>query len=308
MPDHGDVPIKANRSPAPPGRDAADRFFTHSADTVIRYRIRGNGPTPLVFIHGFAAALTTWDDIAPLFPPERFTLYLFDLKGFGFSSKPRRGSYAPEEQADVLLSFLKGLAIDGATLVGHSLGGGIALLAVLRARDLGMNQLISRLILIDGAAYPQRLPRFMRWLNLPLIGRLGMALVPLRTLVVASLRAVFHDERAITPERIERYETCFGRRGMARVLIRTVRELDRDGYRGTIDRFRELTVPTLVIWGSEDRIIRLANGRRLQREIPGARLAIIPACGHNPHEERPRETYGAIADFLGVDQRETAGK
>ncbi|WP_052263298.1 alpha/beta fold hydrolase [Geobacter pickeringii] len=294
------------RSPSPTGSLSADRFFTHSPGTVIRYRLHGTGPQPVLFVHGFAAALTTWDDIVPLFPPHRFTLYLMDLKGFGFSSKPRRGSYAPEEQAAVLLSFMEAVAVDGAVLVGHSLGGGIALLALLRAMTEGRARLVSRLILLDCAAYPQRLPRFMRWLKIPLIGRLGMALLPLRTLVLASLRAVFHDERAITPERIRRYEGCFGRSGMARVLIRTVQELDRDGYQGVVARFREIAVPTLIIWGSEDRIIRLANGKRLQREIPGARLAIIPECGHNPHEERPRETYGAIADFLGGDEKETA--
>ena len=277
---------------------AADRFFTHAPGTVIHYRIRGTGPEQVVFVHGFAAALTTWDDIAPLFPPERFTLYLLDLKGFGFSSKPRRGSYGPEEQAAVLLSFMEATGIGGATLVGHSLGGGIALLALLMAMDEGRERLVSRLVLIDAAAYPQQLPRFMRWLKIPLIGRLGMAAVPLRYLVVASLRAVFHDERAITPERIGRYENCFGRRGMPRVLIRTVRAIDRDGYRAITDRFGEIRIPTLIVWGKEDRVVRREYGIRLREALPEARLAEIEGCGHNPHEERPNETFSAIMEFL----------
>lgn len=283
---------------------AVDRHFTYSPGTVIRYQVRGAGPEPLVFVHGFAAALTTWEDIAPLFPPERFTLYLIDLKGFGFSSKPRRGSYAPEEQAAILLAFMEAMAIDGATLVGHSLGGGIALLALLRAADEGREHLISRLILIDAAAYHQRLPRFMRLLRIPLISRLGMALVPLRTIVLSSLRAVFHDRCAITPERIERYEACFGRRGMPRVLIRTVRAIARDSYRHAAIRFCGIRIPTLIVWGSEDRIVRIEHGRRLQGEIPGARLAVIGECGHNPHEERPKETFDVMMDFIGTNGKE----
>lgn len=282
----------------------ADHYFTHSPGTVIRYQVRGAGPEPLVFVHGFAAALTTWDDIAPLFPPERFTLYLLDLKGFGFSSKPRRGSYAPEEQAAVLLSFIEAMGIERATLAGHSLGGGIAMLALLRAMDEGRELLVSRLILIAAAAYHQRLPRFMRWLKMPVIGRLGMALVPLRTIVLASLRAVFHDRHAITPERIKRYETCFGRHGMPRVLIRTVRAIARDSYRHASARFGEIRVPTLIIWGSEDRVVRVEFGHRLEREIPGARLAVIGECGHNPHEERPRETFELIMEFMEGNGKE----
>lgn len=273
--------------------------FTYGPGVDISYRVVGHGPEPVVFIHGFAAALTTWDDIVPLFPAERFTLYLIDLKGFGYSSKPRAGSYSVEEQAAVTAAFLKAKGLARVVLAGHSLGGAIALLVTLQARDQGDAGLVSRLILIDCSAYPQKMPRLMGWLRIPLLARLGMALIPVRTMVRYTLARVFHDTGAITPERIRRYENCFGRRGMARVLIRSARSIDPESYGAITARYGEIDVPTLIIWGKEDRIVRIGQGERLVEEMPDARLAVIDDCGHNPHEERPNETFAAITEFLG---------
>ncbi|WP_306532965.1 alpha/beta fold hydrolase [Geobacter sp.] len=274
--------------------------FAYGAGVDISYRIVGNGPVPVVFIHGFAAALTTWDDILSLFPTERFTLYLFDLKGFGFSSKPRAGSYSIEEQAAVTAAFLEAKGLSRVVLAGHSLGGAIALLVTLQALDRGETGLVSRLVLIAPSAYPQKLPRLMGMLRIPLLACIGMALIPVRTIVRYTLARVFHDKGAITPERIRRYESCFGRRGMAGVLIRSARAIDPESYGAITSRYGEISVPTLIIWGSEDRIVRIGQGKRLVGEMPDARLAVIDGCGHNPHEERPRETFAVIVDFLGA--------
>ncbi|ANA40803.1 alpha/beta hydrolase [Geobacter anodireducens] len=285
---------------------ASGSCFAHSPDTLIHYRTHGCGPVHVVFIHGFAAALTTWDDLAPLFPPDRFTLYLIDLKGFGFSSKPRCGSYSLEEQAAVVTAFIKAQGLRQVVLAGHSLGGGIALLVALRAGERGDDGLIGRLVLLDCAAYPQRLPRFMRLLRVPVLARLGMALIPVRLIVKATLRAVFEDPAAITAERILRYETCFGRRGIARVLIRTVRELSRTDASTVIQRYGAIDIPALIIWGENDRIVRPAQGRRLAEDLPSARLAVIGTCGHNPHEEQPLRTYELMREF--IEQEEEKGE
>jgi pimeloyl-ACP methyl ester carboxylesterase len=268
--------------------------FHFSPNVAINYRVQGHGPTVLVFLHGFAAALTTWDDLAPLFPAERFTLYLLDLKGFGFSSKPRDRRYRPEDQAAVVAAFLEAQRLRDVVLVGHSLGGGIALLACLRTAT----ERIGRLILIDCTAYPQRLPRLFHILRTPLLNRLLLRVVPLRTIVRHTLSHVYHDPASMTPERIERYATCFGRKGIASVFIATVRELHPRAYADIIARYPTIAVPTLIIWGEEDRIIAPRLGERLAGAIPGARLVTVPACGHNPHEERASETFAAIAAFL----------
>ncbi len=271
--------------------------FHYDDNVTISYETEGHGPTPVVFLHGFAAGLITWHDIRTLFPAAGFRLYLLDLKGFGFSSKPRDNRYAPEDQAAIVVSFMEVLKLRHAVLVGHSLGGGIALLALQRA-DAGM---IDRMILIDCTAYPQRLPRIMRWLRIPLLGRAILHLLPIRFMVAYSLDHVFHDKKAITPDRLARYVTCFGRRGIARVFIETCRRLIPEKYADLAGFYGSIAIPTLIIWGDKDRFITHCFGKRLQSEIPGSRLVVIADCGHNPPEERPAETFAAIADFLGIN-------
>lgn len=281
--------------------------FVYGPGVDISYRVVGHGPTPVVFVHGFAAARTTWNDIVPLFPAERFTLYLIDLKGFGFSSKPRTGSYAIEEQAAVTTAFLKAKGLSRVILTGHSLGGAIALLVTLQARDRGDTGLVARLILVACSAYPQKLPRLMGWLRIPFLARIGMALIPVRTIVRYTLARVFHDTRAITPERIRRYEHCFGRRGMAGVLIRSARAIDPDSYGAITARYREIDIPTDCLGkGGPDRADRPGEAAR-------GRDAGCPARGDRwlrpqpPRRASPRDPcgdYGVSGERRGAGGRE----
>jgi pimeloyl-ACP methyl ester carboxylesterase len=272
--------------------------FRYSDDVLISYEVEGRGTTPVVFLHGFAAALTTWNDIRPLFPPERFRLYLLDLKGFGFSAKPRDGRYAPEDQAAIVTAFLKAMQLRHAVLIGHSLGGGIALLAFLRSQTEEERELIGRLVLIDCAAYPQPLPPVMRWLAVRPLGWCILHLLPLRFMVRYTLEQIMHNRLAITTERIARYMACYGGKGIARVFTTTCRQLVPEKYAATVASFSTIHLPTLIIWGREDPLINVSHGIRLHGDIPGSRLVIIDECGHVPQEERPAETFAALAEFL----------
>lgn len=272
--------------------------YHYSDNILINYETVGHGPVPLVFLHGFADALVTWHDIAPLFPEDRYTLYLLDLKGFGLSSKPRDARYSLNDQAEIVISFLKALGIANAVLVGHSLGGTIVLLAWFKARDLHTPELISRLVLIACAAYPQRLPRLMRLVRIPLVGPLLMYLVPPRTIVNYTLPRVFYNHAAITEERVERYIHYYRRRGIGYSFAMSVRQLMPEGKPLQLPDYEAISVPVLLIWGEKDRIIRPDHGRRLASALPNARLELIEECGHNPHEEKPEKTCEIIRGFL----------
>lgn len=277
---------------------AARRTFQYSDSVSINYEVQGHGATPVVFLHGLAASITTWRDIRGLFPPDRYRLFLIDLKGFGRSSKPRDGGYRPEDQAAVVTSFLEEQQLTQAVLIGHSMGGGIALLICLAARGKGKGDMIGRLVLIDCAAYPQKLPPLLRRLRTPLLGWAMLHLLPVPLLVRFMLLRVFHDKKCVTPERIARYVESFTGRGIDYVFIESSRQLVPEEYARLIPAYRTIGLPVLIIWGRNDRIISLDLGRRLQGDIPGSRLVVIDQCGHNPHEERPGETCGAIRNFL----------
>ena len=272
-------------------------FFTYAGKVSIYYRTVGHGPLPVLFLHGFASSSTTWQDLAGLFPTDDFTLILLDLKGFGHSSKPKDGAYSIEDQAEIIRAFILERGFASLVLVGHSLGGAAALRVCIEAGKRDDPFTIEKLVLIDSAAYPQRLPRFFRKLKSPL-GPLFLRLMPVRMLVQGVLERVFFDKAVITPERFERYTRYFRGKGIAHALRATVLAVDPEAYVHVEESYRRLMLPVLLIWGAEDRNVRLSLGQRLHADISGSRLKILEKCGHNPHEERPEETFSAILSFL----------
>ena len=274
------------------------RYFHYAGRIPIHYQVAGHGPDPLIFLHGFASAHSTWHDMAGFFPMDRFRLFLLDLKGFGLSSKPKDGAYSVEDQSDVVRDFIRELGLRSVTIIGHSLGGAVALRIVLQELQGDAPFAVSRLVLIGCAAYPQRLPKFFQRLKMPLLGPVLFRLIPARTMVRRTLERVFFDAKAVTPERFERYRSYLRGKGVPHVLRATVKGIDPEVYARIGESYRKIAIPTLIIWGEEDRIIKLQNGVRLHGDIPGSRLKVVAKCGHNPHEERPGDTFDAINAFL----------
>jgi pimeloyl-ACP methyl ester carboxylesterase len=273
------------------------RFFL-IGDNSIHYQTSGHGPVPVVFVHGFASAHDTWRDIAILFPPDRFILYLLDLKGFGLSGKPKDGAYSIDDQVEVLRSFILHAGLLEPVIVAHSLGGAIALLLCLRNRDSENPFTIGQLILIDCAAYQQRLPRFFRRLRSPFVGPLLLHLTPTRLMVKGMLERAFYDPALVCPERFARFVKYFSGRRVPYALRETVKAIDPERFVHIDESYRTLKVRTLIIWGEDDRIIKVKNGRRLHENLAGSELRVLKRCGHLPQEERPAETYAAIEAFL----------
>lgn len=271
--------------------------FNYDTTITIHYRTVGQGPLPILFLHGFASSATTWQELAGLFPGEEYTLFLLDLKGFGLSAKPRDAAYSIEDQAELVKAFILDRGLRSLVLVGHSLGGAVALRVCVDAATSGGSFRVARLILIDAAAYPQRLPRFFRKLRSPL-GSLFIRMMPVRLLVQEVLERVFFDKAAITAEKFERYSSYFRGKGVAYALRATVTAVDPEAYAHIEESYRCLKLPVLIVWGAEDRIVRLSLGQRLQGDLAGSRLRVLEKCGHNPHEERPEETFSEISSFL----------
>lgn len=274
------------------GADASPSLFVHAPGEYLHFRVAGNGPRSLVLLHGFAATMHTWDDLAPLFPPEEFTLHLLDLKGHGGSTIQGDGDYSPLRNAVIIAAYIRSRGLGDVTLIGHSFGGAVALLAAIDCPG------ITRLILIGAPAFPQKMPPFMRILRLPLIGPLLMNAVPAERIARAGLETAFHRRELIDGRLIERYAAGYRRKGFARALARTVRHILPPGAAQLIARYSTLSIPVLLLWGEHDRVVGPWQGERLHRELRNSRLAIIPDCGHNPHEERPEETYTLIREFL----------
>lgn len=276
------------------------KSFHYGGNVSIHYQVGGHGPVPLIFLHGFASAHNTWHDLASLFPADRYKLFLLDLKGFGLSAKPRDNAYAVEDQAAMVQAFISEQGLNSVSLIGHSFGGAVALRVCLEAQAGKKFFSVDKLVLIGCAAYPQRLPKFFRRLKNPLFGPLMLHLMPKRMMVKGTLTKVFSDNSAITPERVERFVGYFRGRGIPYALRTTVKRIDLEEYARIGERYRQMHVPTLIIWGEKDCIIKLKQGQRLNGDLPDSRLKIVDKCGHLPHEERPAETFAAMDEFLAT--------
>ncbi|HEX2227526.1 MAG TPA: alpha/beta fold hydrolase, partial [Candidatus Binatia bacterium] len=148
---------------------------TPPAPLNLHYASYGQG-RPLLCIHGFGASSYSWQRILPQVAKKNHVV-LLDLKGHGASPKPVDSAYSLRDQADLVAEFIKQHDLRDLTLVGHSMGGGIALLVSLGFLNEAPGR-ISSLILIDTIAYPQKLPGFIRLLRFPLLGRLVTAITP----------------------------------------------------------------------------------------------------------------------------------
>jgi pimeloyl-ACP methyl ester carboxylesterase len=119
----------ARRSPpATPERLPPDCSYRYSASVTIHCEQEGSGDETFVLLHGFGTSLQTWHDVRPALA-RRGRVVMLDLKGFGLSSKPRDGAYSPPDQADIVAAFISDRKLSGIVLVGHSYGGGVAVLA-----------------------------------------------------------------------------------------------------------------------------------------------------------------------------------
>ena len=184
-------------------------------------------------------------------------------------------------------------------LAGHSLGGGIAMLAAIAAKREGDPALIAGLVLIHtNRLNPQPLPFFVALLQNPPTRHVSaLTSATFRTRLVLNRTFVVKDR--ITDERVtDRYAYFSSFPGAQQALEATAKALVYEDADSLDARLGLLHLPTLIVWGARDPVFPLSQASRLHRAIVDSTIVILPETGHAPHEERPDETAAAINDFL----------
>ncbi len=270
----------------------------------VGYRQAGSGPV-IVLIHGMAGSSSTWRSVMPTLA-EHFTVVAPDLVGHGASEKPR-GDYSLGAFASGVRDLLFALGLESATLVGQSLGGGVAMqfayqfpercerLVLVSSGGLGEEvNVLLRLLALPGAELVLGIG-CNRWLHdagVSVAGRL--ANVGLRT--SANLREIWDSYGSLADAETR---TAF---------LQTLRSvIDFSGQRvSAADRlYLAAEVPTLIIWGENDVIIPVEQGRATHAAIAGSRLEIFERTGHFPHREHPDHFCRVLIDFMSTTSSAT---
>jgi len=238
----------------------------------------GQGP-PLVLVHGAGGDADQWAFCYAGLAARNRVIAL-DLLGFGRSDKPLI-DYRIAGYVEVLDRFVKALAVERAAFLGHSLGGWIVAEFALQ-----FPQKVEKLVLNDAAGIDE--------------GAVALP-VDLRISSRAHMRTVFECmffDRSIVSDGLVDLAYALHLERNDGYTIRSVLETIRDPREKLDGRIGGISVPTLLLWGEQDAITPLPMAHAYLRKIPGARLHVIPQCGHLPPLERTREFVDAVTGFL----------
>ncbi|GAB1724990.1 MAG: alpha/beta fold hydrolase [Nitrospira sp. CR1.1] len=288
----------AARPDVPPWFDAIQRFPVHTASVNghrIAYLDEGQGP-PLILLHGYGGSMWQWEyQQIPL--ARRFRVITPDLIGSGLSDKPPL-DYRPEDLIESIRGLMDALGLPTATLIGNSMGGGVAIGMTLTHPDR-----VSRLVLIDSLPdhVRERLasPLMQRALNTSIpawLARFGALFVGNRTME-AVLKEIIFDHTLVTAAVLDRSNRNRQREDMITPLM-SLRDSLPLWEQHFAPRLKDIRHSTLILWGEQDRLFPPQVGRDLQAMIPKSRLIMIPGAGHIPQWEQPQSVNRHITEFL----------
>lgn len=269
----------------------ADRYVRVGHQLVYVEQAGPPDAAPVVLIHGFGASSYSWRKVQPGLS-QRYRTLAIDLNGFGYTQRPRDAeSYSREGQVKLVLGVLDALGIERAHFVGHSYGGALTLWT---AAD--HPERVRSFVLVDSAAptYPNdRRSRAAAFKPLSAFFLRAVALRP--GAVRKALEHSVYDPSIITDEVVQAYFDRLRIEGAGNAYYGLT--APRFGRRETVD-LTTIDIPALVVWGTDDKLVRIADGRAAAARMPRAQFVALEETGHMPMEERPEELLRLMLDFF----------
>ena len=267
----------------------------------VTYHKMGEGP-PVLLVHGITSSSRTWKSVMPRLA-ETHTVIAPDLLGHGRSAKPQ-GDYSLGAYASGMRDLLVALDVEKVNVVGHSLGGGVAMQFAYQFPDR-----ISRLVLVDTGGIGREVNPALRAAALP-GAEFVLPLLFTPTLHVAGLKvrnffAGFGIHGNADVEGVAEGFASLTEADARRAFINTVRSvIDPTGQRvSAADRlYLTAEIPSLIVWGDRDRIIPVAHADLAHELMPGSRLEIFPGAGHFPFNDDPDRFIRIFEEFIATTE------
>jgi len=281
-----DIPVERLK----PRYASASSQFIEIDGAAIHVRDEGNRDGPaLLLLHGSNASLHVWEPWVRRLG-DGFRIVSLDLPGHGLTGPWQRGDYSIDAYADLALRIADRLDIRHFAVAGHSMGGAVAWTIATR-----QPQRVTRLILIDAAAYPRggATPLSLRLAQAPVVGEVVAMLKP-RWMAARTLRETYAHSNKLDAGQVRRYHDLLRREGNRDATLRRVRTavpLDPTPL-------TSLQVPTLILWGAHDRWVPRGDAVRLRQDIAGSDLMVYDDAGHAPMEEVPDKSADDVRRFL----------
>jgi len=254
------------------------------------YIEKGSGK-PVLLLHGFFFDNYMWDKSIDALA-ERYRVYAMDLWGFGFSTREPL-DYGYPLYTQQLLKFMDALDIQNASLVGQSMGGGTIINFTISNRDR-----VDKIILVDAAGMPNKLPIMGRISNLPLLGEFMYGLNNNLVRKMTLGNTFLHNKEIITDEYFENAMRFNKIKCTSEVMLHVTRKQFFDTLIEEIKTLGSMDVPTLIVWGREEKAIPLAMGEQLHKLLKGSQFEILDQAGHCAQIDQPERFNQLALDFL----------
>ena len=262
----------------------------------VAYVVGGEGPT-LLLIHGIGGDWRTWEPVLDGLALNHHVVAI-DLPGHGGSAKGP-GDYSLGALASVLRDLGGALGLDRATVIGHSLGGGVAMQFAYQYPER-----CERLVLVSSGGLGPDVGLVLRLATLP--GSeffLSLTAPAARRLVdlAGGAGRLLRLRAAPDAEHYARAYTALAEPESRAAFLGTLRGVV--GTRGQLVDARDRLylaghMPTLIVWGERDGVLPVDHGQAAHEAIPGSRLEIFPGAGHFPHRDDPMRFIDVLSDFL----------
>ncbi len=257
----------------------------------IHYQVTGRPDAPvLMLLHGFGSSLQTWDAWVPQLAHD-YRVIRLDLPGFGMTGPAPTRDYSDARDVATLQNFADQLGLTRFSVIGHSLGGKMAW--SLAAAD---PERVDALVLMapDGFAPPDQ------WGTQPYEVPAIMGLIKYslpKPLVRHFIDAAFDNPRALTDSMVDRYHDMLRAPGVRQAILDRAHQTT---YTNPIARLQDIKAPTLLIWGSRDRMIPSSHAASYAQVLKRSQTVVLPNLGHVLQEEQPEVGLAQVRAFLNA--------